>query len=460
MTRSIFSEGFPQATENAYAAFEVTPSFGRKRLFVLSIQGLGPAAVHNIFAGAPAYSPLGIEPDIFNALPLASRAMHHGTRVVTESSNENSYWARPVLGQVVRNTEGHLCEWTPQGPRSLGRVVRGPQGQLLELMPVQQQGKTGNHADEIIDGEVVETASPLEPGSHENAAPPVPAQKTEKAPFARSRKFFAEPGLPRIIEFGRFRSLLADQLSHPERLRGPHRLACHVQVYQALIEQRADEFFAAVQGNGPREIPIRPLTEEAIALLGLAPFLSGAPRPATQAPKIPGTVQRFEHFFTMRIASDPTADAASAVKASAPVAADITPKNQVAEAPAKASAPSVSIPARLAEIPSRFQNPWEFPKSRDEVLYDMSMEKLSRGSFRKFLSRIGGWFQRREEFRKWRALLGTKNMEDQLWSVRPPRGSTTDETILDWARQTLELAGYDVRTMLLEWEIFWRRKGV
>src|SRR6266478_8659195 len=163
MMRPIFSEGYLQAPENGYATFEVTPSFGRKRLFVLSIQGMGQATVHNILTGAPAHSQSGIEPEIFNALPIASSSMHLGTRVGAESNNENSYWARPLLGRVVRNPEGHLCEWTPQGLRSLGRVVRGPQGQLLELMSAQQPGKTGTQADDIIDGELVETASQPEP---------------------------------------------------------------------------------------------------------------------------------------------------------------------------------------------------------------------------------------------------------------------------------------------------------
>jgi len=32
--------------------------------------------------------------------------------------------------------------------------------------------------------------------------------------------------------------------------------------------------------------------------------------------------------------------------------------------------------------------------------------------------------------------------------------------IREWARKTLEAAGYDSQAMLPEWEIFWRRKGV
>jgi hypothetical protein len=33
-----------------------------------------------------------------------------------------------------------------------------------------------------------------------------------------------------------------------------------------------------------------------------------------------------------------------------------------------------------------------------------------------------------------------------------------DAWLRDWARQTLELGGYDSVVMLPEWEIFWARK--
>jgi len=57
-------------------------------------------------------------------------------------------------------------------------------------------------------------------------------------------------------------------------------------------------------------------------------------------------------------------------------------------------------------------------------------------------------------------LLGAKDLEEQLWAVRPPHGSVRDPSVREWARQTLDSAGYDSRVMLREWEIFWRRKGV
>jgi hypothetical protein len=61
--------------------------------------------------------------------------------------------------------------------------------------------------------------------------------------------------------------------------------------------------------------------------------------------------------------------------------------------------------------------------------------------------------------RKWQILLCGKGFDEQLWAVRPPDGGLTHRAVRQWAARTLELAGYQPGVMLLEWEIFWRRKG-
>ena len=63
------------------------------------------------------------------------------------------------------------------------------------------------------------------------------------------------------------------------------------------------------------------------------------------------------------------------------------------------------------------------------------------------------------EFRKWQVLLTGKSLDEQLWAVRPPKGASGHPFIREWATRTLEFAAYDSRSMLTEWEIFWRRKG-
>ena len=62
--------------------------------------------------------------------------------------------------------------------------------------------------------------------------------------------------------------------------------------------------------------------------------------------------------------------------------------------------------------------------------------------------------------KKWHALLSGKTADEQLWAVKPPRGAFADTRIRRWAEQTLQLGGYDVARMLVEWEIHWRRKGL
>ena len=88
----------------------------------------------------------------------------------------------------------------------------------------------------------------------------------------------------------------------------------------------------------------------------------------------------------------------------------------------------------------------------------------SRGGLRAVIRSLTNWFANRsalrEAGRKWQSLLAGKSLDEQLWAVRPPRGMIARPDVRDWARQTLERAGYDPRLMLAEWEIFWRRKGM
>jgi hypothetical protein len=127
-------------------------------------------------------------------------------------------------------------------------------------------------------------------------------------------------------------------------------------------------------------------------------------------------------------------------------------------------APNVSAQRLKTTIPERWINPWEFQISREEALYDMRVAASSHVGLRAFIRGLTNWFGNRsalrEAGRKWRALLAGKSPDEQLWAVRPPRGMITRPAVRDWARQTLERAGYDPRLMLAEWEIFWRRKGM
>jgi len=111
-------------------------------------------------------------------------------------------------------------------------------------------------------------------------------------------------------------------------------------------------------------------------------------------------------------------------------------------------------------VPEQWVKPWEFQISREEALYDMLAAASSRSAPLGFIRDLTDRFGHRQSRRKWQALLAGKSLDEQLWAVRPPRGLISGAAVRDWARQTLERAGYDARVMLAEWEIFWRRKGL
>jgi len=111
-------------------------------------------------------------------------------------------------------------------------------------------------------------------------------------------------------------------------------------------------------------------------------------------------------------------------------------------------------------IPEQWIKPWEFQISREEALYDMRSAASSRGGLLALIRGLTNRFGNREVWRKWQALLAGKSLDEQLWAVRPPRGMIARPAVRAWAIHALEQAGYDPRVMLVEWEIYWRRKGL
>jgi hypothetical protein len=157
-------------------------------------------------------------------------------------------------------------------------------------------------------------------------------------------------------------------------------------------------------------------------------------------------------FLTLRVALDPTADVAPPAEPQA--AAPAPASTSKADAPRAAPVPAVS----QSSIPEEFMQPWELKLSRDEAVYDMAIE-TSKNKWQRFLTRVMHHSSMRE-LKKWHALLLGKTSNQQLWGVTPPKGAMTDPRIRRWAEQTLQLAGYDAAKMIIEWEIYWRRKGL
>src|SRR5262245_34058459 len=136
-----------------------------------------------------------------------------------------------------------------------------------------------------------------------------------------------------------------------------------------------------------------------------------------------------------------------------PAEAETASRHPESPAPAEPQRSTVRQPDLKTAIPERWIKPWEFQISREEAMYDMQLAP----SFR---SRLAALFGNRKSWRKWQALLTGKSLDEQLWAVRPPRGRLAQPTTREWARKTLGEAGYDAKTMVAEWEIFWRRKGL
>src|SRR4030095_1387486 len=158
----------------------------------------------------------------------------------------------------------------------------------------------------------------------------------------------------------------------------------------------------------------------------------------------------------MQLAQDPTAD--DSTLAEQQPAMNLPVKEPVASD----EQPPAPAPGRGLKtiIPERYIKPWEFKLSRDEALYDMNVTATFAGWFSSLSIWLKGWIRGRSELKKWQVLLSGKSADEQLWGVRPPKGGVSHSAIRDWACKTLETAGYDPRTMLLEWEIFWGRTGM
>jgi hypothetical protein len=323
---------------------------------------------------------------------------------------------RLVHGEILRGENDELYEKIGGRIRRLRRLVSGPRGEILDV--------------------VAEPAPSTGPTQED---PSARQQQQEQAPPIR--KLLPGAGPRRIVCFGQYKQMVAPQLAHPERLRDAHRLPCHVQVYEMAAPQKFDALAAAIFGSAAPSSRLQPLTHEVVMHLQLGPLLPAPPRIPHPGQRESGVVLPGERLFCLQLAGDPTVEENS-------------------EPPAAAARALISHPALKTSIPERFLKPWEFQISREEALYDLSSASTFMGALGGTLRRLVHCLAFRREFRKWQVLLNGKSPDEQLWSVRSPRGGLTHRFILAWARNALQLAGYDPRNMLTEWHIFWRRKGV
>jgi len=359
--------------------------------------------------------------------------------------------SRRLQGELLCNESGRLYERIGHYVHPVHQLVAGPHGEVLDLEPPSARRSRVRlpvhdpSDDEAIDA-VVGTPDRSSIDSSDAAA---------TGPRSRTalswRELFPASTRPRVVHFGEFKAMLGPQLLHPERLRDEHRLPCRVRVFESARVQRLDTLASEIlRGASGQLLPLTPALAAKLEILELAP-----PRSAlAKADREPGLIFPGERGVRLEVWNDPTASAPPSSQA---------PTRIVEESSATASVVASAATAEEARslkkaIPDRFLAPWQFAVSRDEALYDLNME-VARSGLGSLIARWFGAAKSNREFRKWQVLLGGKSLDDQLWAVRPPLRGPLHRVVRDWARRTLEAAGYDPDAMLLEWEIFWRRKG-
>jgi hypothetical protein len=376
-----------------------------------------------------------IRVDLPRLLPRANHRSHHAGR---------PFHQRAIRGEILSDDTGRLYEKLGRQIRPLHQLASGPFGEVIDLLPAQQPGP-GQAPPPFVDSSEIKTP-PVEKKEtadvNKEAANSkfVPVQERAKqSNIVSYRKLFADPGQWRVLRWGEFKEILSPQLAHPERLRDTYRLPCYVQVVETEREVSISDL-AGIYKSDARQARLYFLTDEIAGKLDLVLPLRAAP--PQNSPRLPNTLLPHERVFRLVIANDPTIDIANS-------------KTKL-QAEVKGSETGSTL---KCVIPARFVKEWEFKISRDEALYDMN----ARSTLGALISKVG-WrlrmVKRRNEFTKWQVLLTGKDTDEQLWAVRPPERGLTDPLVRDWARKTLELGGYDANKMIVEWEIFWRRKGI
>jgi hypothetical protein len=369
-------------------------------------------------------------------LPRATRRSRHP---------EWQLHQRPVRGEILSDESGRLFEKLGHQIRPLHQLASGPSGEVIDVMPAQQ---TNQRDVAVTQPHVVKShpetadASVYRKAEGDAASSKFfPAQETTKeADTVSHRKLFADPGQWRILSWGEFKEVLSPQLAHPERLRDSYRLPCYVQVLETEREVAISELAGSYKSD-VRQARLYFLTDEIAAKLDLVLPLRAAP--PQNAPRPPNTLLPHERVFRLIVANDPTIDIANS-------------KSKIQSPVSNTEATNTSP---RCEIPGRFVKEWEFKITRDEALYDMNVKPGLTSSILNLCRRLRVG-KNRKEFNKWQALLMGKNTDEQLWAVRPPKGQLTNSELRNWAFRTLELGGYDSSKMIVEWEIFWRRRAL
>jgi hypothetical protein len=460
----------PFGTTNFYgSSCHVGAEFGGSRVVLVALNGeLMPSIVYR---GRPLQrTRITLVPEQESQaweIPNAPAVKSHGTLPslprALAGALPSAMRARIVHGEILRDQQGRLYENSAGTIRPLQQVISGPRGEILEITAaalnpddaVELTAEASATADDAkdTDSRVERRDERLEPqrNTRTSGSPALenPAATNDQAgPY---RHLFAEPGQARLVRLGDFRAMLTPQLAHPERLRDAHRLPCYLQLYEAIKAQPLTSL-ATELGCDAFPSQIQFVTESVSRVLGL----QGLPRPrhavVPRYQRPPGMIFPNERVFRLRVAQDPTAEArlAGGAGEAQANAGRSAPSGQAGDGPQQ----------RKNSIPERFIKPWEFKLTREEALYEMHAGPIFGGALASIVRGLSICFAKRNQLRHWQQTLRGKNFDDQLWDMIPPKGALSHPKIRRWALETLESAGYDSNAMLLEWEIFWRRKGI
>ena len=361
-----------------------------------------------------------------------------------------------IVGELMTDDAGKFYEACEGQLRPLGELVRDEHGRIFEVRATSESPNPESvKQQEKSNGSVVDRAREEVPSATDNLknaerpSRPALAQAAPEETSSGYRKILADPGLYLKLPWSHIKSEMTAQLKHPEELSDSDEVECYAQIYEAQRTLPTAQLAAAELGDGALDVHLHPLTRDKARMLGAPQLFSPASRPfETRAST--RQVHAGQRVYRLWPLFDPTAQRPASPESAASAESNVTLR---------------------AEVPREFLNPAQFRNSREEVLYDMkgmlgtlppNERTLARWvliyPLRLMKAMVTATISRRR-MKKWRAMLAGKDLDRQLWAVTPPRGFSYNSAVRNWAEQTLGSAGYDAQPMLLEWEIFWRRRG-
>jgi len=358
------------------------------------------------------------------------------------------------VGEAMTDEAGNFYEVLGQQLRPLGELVSDEQGRIFEVQPAHEAHPATTEPPQASasEPEQIRLASTTPNGHHaETTSRPARTRETQPEPSPAYRTILADPGLYLQLPWVRVKRELAPHLKHPEKLRDNDLLECYAQIYEAQRMLPAAELATLALSDAALSSQLQPLTQAKAQMLG-APQLFKPTHEPFEVRANSRQVYAGQRFYRLWPVFDPTSE-------------------RIQNAGRLSVAATKTAAATCSQIPQQYLNPLQFTYSREEVLYDMKGVlgslppkscALTRWMFiyplrllKVFLSVLAS----NRRLKKWRVMLGGKSLDQQLWTVTPPRGFSYHPTVRRWADETLAQAGHDPKSMLVEWEVFWRRKG-